>query len=60
VKLKPWHVSGLIALGLAAFVGGSTLPLSAGAPGAPDWLSDYDAAQSIGRESGKPLFVAFR
>ena len=45
---------------LLALVGSSARQLSASLPKAPVWLSDYDSAARIARESGKPLFVAFR
>jgi hypothetical protein len=27
---------------------------------APTWLTDYDQAREVARQSGKPLFVVFR
>ena len=29
-------------------------------PAEPEWISDYGAAATTSRTSGKPLFVAFR
>jgi hypothetical protein len=58
--MKPWHVLATVTLGLSALTGATALREAADAPAAPAWLSDVEAAFATARETGKPLFVAFR
>jgi hypothetical protein len=49
---------------LAAVIGpalGAAAPEPpAAAPEAAGWLKSFDAAQSVARQSGKPIFLVFR
>lgn len=56
--MKSWKRGGLAVLGAVALGAGASVP--AQSPGDPVWLSDYEAARAAARQSGKPLFVAFR
>ena len=58
--MKPWQLSASLSLGLAAFAVSGAARLPASDQGLPEWQSDYELAQASGRQSGKPLFVAFR
>jgi hypothetical protein len=57
--MKPWQLCGTLAVGLGALVS-STLMQSPARSQAPSWLSDYETARATARQTGKPLFVAFR
>jgi hypothetical protein len=58
--MSTWKTGAALALGLAALVGGAATRLPASEGDAPVWLADYETAQTAARQSGKPLFVAFR
>lgn len=58
--MKVWHLAGAAALGVTALVGGTAAQGPARAQEDVVWHSDYTAAEKLARESGKPLFVAFR
>jgi hypothetical protein len=58
--MKPWQFSASLSFGLAVLAMGSAARLPASLQGPPEWQSDYELAQASARQSGKPLFVAFR
>lgn len=59
--MTPRQICSAFALSFSALTGSAVIHLQANAPGqSPLWLADYQAAQAISRESGKPLFIAFR
>lgn len=56
-----WKIGLLAAVGLPAVVGSSLMGGPAqNNPEVPKWLSDYEAARTVARDTGKPLFVIFR
>ena len=60
--MKSWWVGSALALGLGAVIGGASLdgPVLAQMQPEAQWLSDYEAARAMARQTGKPLFVVFR
>lgn len=58
--MHAWKLSGALALGIGAVAALALGGPRAGAAEEIAWQSDYTAAQALARESGKPLFVAFR
>lgn len=57
---RSWRIAGPAAFGLAALALGGGLRAPAGAETEIRWFSDWESAQAAARQSGKPLFVAFR
>jgi hypothetical protein len=65
--MRPASLSASLSFGFALLAAGSALKPTASAPASPagafpepTWRSDYEAARLEARQSGKPLFVAFR
>ena len=59
--MQSWKIGLLAALGLPAVAGSSLMGRQAQTqPAGPKWLSDYETASAVARQTGKPLFVAFR
>ena len=56
--MKPWQMGAALILSSGTLAGSAVR--QAAAPPAPVWLSDFGAAQETSRQTGKPLFVAFR
>ena len=60
--MQVWKIGAAAAYIPAAALGLARLPLARAdqSPSAPAWTSDYEAACATARQTGKPLFVAFR
>jgi hypothetical protein len=61
--MQPWQLGAILSVGVAVLAGGSATrpaPSAASAPTPVAWRSDYEAARVVARQTGKPLFVAFR
>jgi hypothetical protein len=56
--MKPWQMGAALILSSGVLSGGAVRQVAA--PGAPVWLSDFEAARQTSARTGKPLFVAFR
>ena len=68
--MQTWRICGAMALGFSVLAGSAltqqgrtqqeqtqqAAPTEAG----PNWIRDYDTARVAAKQSGKPLFVAFR
>jgi hypothetical protein len=60
LRMRPWQLGTAFTLGLGALTGTGALRLPASPAETVTWLSDVEAARGVSRETGKPLFVAFR
>jgi hypothetical protein len=60
LRMRPWQLGTAFTLGLGALTGAGALRLPASPAETVTWLSDVEAARGVSRETGKPLFVAFR
>lgn len=58
--MRPWQLGTALTLGLGALTGAGALRLPASPADSVAWMSDVEAARGVSRETGKPLFVAFR
>ena len=58
--MKVWQIAGALAVGAAGVSIGLLSRAPALAQSEPHWMADYDAARAVARQTGKPLFVAFR
>lgn len=59
--MKGSLMSGVLGLSLTVWmIGQPAAPTVAQDKTAPGWLNDYQAARSVARESGKPIFLVFR
>ena len=58
--MRPWQLCSAFTLGLGALSAAGALRLPASPAGEVMWMSDVEAARAVSRETGKPLFVAFR
>lgn len=58
--MKPWQFGGALLAGTVSLIAGAWIQPPARAQQTVNWLADFEAARSISRQTGKPLFVAFR
>lgn len=58
--MQLWRTGSLAAAGLAALTIAAQVRMPARAQTEPTWRTDYAVAAAEARQSGKPLFVAFR
>lgn len=58
--MRTWKMGAALVAGLVTVAGGAATRLPASENGSLVWLTDYGTAQAAARQSGKPLFVAFR
>lgn len=58
--MKRWRVVGTAVVGLVGMTLGAGLRAPAGGEAEINWLADWETARAAARQSGKPLFVAFR
>jgi hypothetical protein len=58
--MKPTKLCAALTLGCGVLTAGSATRPSAPAANEVTWRGDYEAARVEARQTGKPLFVAFR
>ena len=58
--MRKWLTGSVLGLTVLMFGGRADAEPVAQAAQKAGWLTDYQAAKKIARESGKPLFVVFR
>ena len=56
--MKTWQIGSAVALGLGVLAGGAHFQPAASAE--VSWISDPETAARTARETGKPIFAAFR
>ena len=59
-RMKPWLMSGALVVGAGVGGVGTAVTPAASVPESSSWLSNYDTAKAIARQSGKPIFLVFR
>ena len=59
-RMRPWLMSGALVVGAGIVGVGTAVKPAAGIPQDSPWISNYEAAQTIARQSGKPIFLVFR
>ena len=58
--MNKWLCGGLLGFVCLMLPGGTASQNAIALQNEPVWLSDYEAARKLARDSGKPLFVVFR
>jgi hypothetical protein len=58
--MKPWQLCIALTLGIGTLAGSSAVRPSTAPAAGPSWISDYEAARTAARRTGRPLFVVFR
>ena len=58
--IKPWLMSGVLTLGIGALGVGTAMRPAVGIEETSSWLSNYETAKSVARQTGKPIFLVFR
>ena len=58
--MRCWLTGSVLGLTVLMFAGSAEAEPVAQAAQKAGWLTDYQAARKLARETGKPLFVVFR
>jgi hypothetical protein len=58
--MKRWSLAGAAALGVVAALHGAARQPAEQAAKARGWLTSYEQARAVARQTGKPLLVVFR